>query len=168
MNAEVQRFKEAARRVIALLTGDEKLTTGEEGTIAAEVGRVRTWPLEETTDKPRKARLNPVGSAPRHSAGACLGRGRRHDPGPPHVGWRRAYSRRAMVASDRSSPSPRRPLRLGSRVLVGSDPHHLQCRLLRPAHPVHRDFKLRHYPKMWPCLRLGDRGSRGVAHGHVR
>jgi hypothetical protein len=42
MNHEVQSFKEAAARVVALLTGNEKLTSAEENTIAAEVGRVRS------------------------------------------------------------------------------------------------------------------------------
>jgi hypothetical protein len=42
MNTEIQRFKEAAARVVALLTGDEKLSPIEGETIAAEVGRVRS------------------------------------------------------------------------------------------------------------------------------
>ena len=42
MNREIQSFEEAAARVIALLTGNEKLTPAEEETVAAEVGRVRS------------------------------------------------------------------------------------------------------------------------------
>ncbi len=42
MNPEVQSFKAAAARVVALLTGDEKLTPTDEETIASEVGRVRS------------------------------------------------------------------------------------------------------------------------------
>ena len=56
MNREVQSFKEAAARVIALLTGDERLTGDEEETIAAEVGRVRS---ELGLWRKRRGRRNP-------------------------------------------------------------------------------------------------------------
>ncbi len=41
MNAEIQRFKEAVARVVALLQANEKLTLDEEDMIAAEIALSR-------------------------------------------------------------------------------------------------------------------------------
>lgn len=67
MNREVQSFKEAAARVIALLTGNENLSAAEEETIAAEVGRIRSelglWRKRRGADGQRPSGVWQIGCA---------------------------------------------------------------------------------------------------------